>query len=205
MKYRNEIITGNYYSKYETNNIIEKYLVERYKKTLNGLIKSISANSIYEVGSGEGEIINFISKIKDFKLILGSDIDRKLLSQNSLNYPNSYWILNKAEQLPIKENSIELVIVCEVLEHINSPESFLEECKRINAKYYIFTIPNEPIWRILNMMRFKYLKNLGNTPGHINHWSKLEIKKLVSQYLDLQNIFFTQPWIFILAKSPNNT
>jgi len=205
MKNGDEIITGNYYNKYATTNFIEKFLVDRYKRTLIRLIKSISVNSIYEVGSGEGEIINIVSKIKTFKLILGSDIDKRLLTQNAIKYPFSRWILNKAEQLPIRENSIDLVIACEVLEHINSPEDFLEECKRLNAKYYIFSIPNEPLWRILNILRFKYLKKFGNTPGHINHWSKNKIKKLVSQYLDIEYIFLTLPWIFILAKAPHNT
>lgn len=205
MKYDDEIITGNFYNKYETTNIIEKFLVDRYKRTLLHLIKSITVNSIYEVGSGEGEIINIVSKINDFKFILGSDIDKKLLTQNTIKFPYSHWILNKAEQLPLRENSIDLVIACEVLEHISSPEDFLEECKRLNAKYYLFSIPNEPLWRILNMMRLKYLSDFGNTPGHNNHWSKFKIRKLVSQYLDIKDIFFTQPWIFILAQPYNNT
>jgi 2-polyprenyl-3-methyl-5-hydroxy-6-metoxy-1,4-benzoquinol methylase len=205
MKYDDEIITGNFYNKYETTNIIEKFLVDRYKRTLLHLIKSITVNSIYEVGSGEGEIINIVSKLNDFKFILGSDIDKKLLTQNTIKFPYSHWILNKAEQLPLRENSIDLVIACEVLEHISSPEDFLEECKRLNAKYYLFSIPNEPLWRILNMMRLKYLSDFGNTPGHNNHWSKFKIRKLVSQYLDIKDIFFTQPWIFILAQPYNNT
>lgn len=205
MKNGDEIITGNYYNKYGTTNFIEKFLVDRYKRTLLRLIKSISVNSIYEVGSGEGEIINIVSNINDFKFILGSDIDKKLLNQNTNKFPFYHWILNKAERLPIRENSIDLVIACEVLEHINSPEDFLEECKRLNAKYYLFSIPNEPLWRILNILRFKYLKDFGNTPGHINHWSITKIRNLVSQYLDINEIFFTQPWIFILAKPSHNT
>lgn len=201
----NEIITGNYYDKYGTKNIIEKYLVGQYKKTLINLINSISVNSIYEVGSGEGEIINIISNIREFKFFLGSDVDKNLLTQNSPKHSTKHWILNKAENLPIKDNSIDLVIACEVLEHINSPEDFLKECKRLNAKYYLFSIPNEPLWRILNIFRFKYLKDFGNTPGHKNHWSKSKIRKLVSQYLDIKEIFLTQPWIFILAKPSHNT
>jgi ubiquinone/menaquinone biosynthesis C-methylase UbiE len=200
MKNGNEIITGNYYNKFETTNIIEKFLVKRYKKKLIGLIKSISVKSMYEVGSGEGEIINVVSKNKDIKFILGSDIDKNLLTQNAIRFPDYHWILNKAEQLPISENSIDLLLACEVLEHISSPDAFLEECKRINSKYYIFSVPNEPLWRILNMMRFKYLKNFGNTPGHINHWSKHQLIKLLSSYLNIIEVFHTQPWIFLLAR-----
>ena len=33
-------------------------------------------------------------------------------------------------------------------------------------------MPREPLWRGLNMARGAYLKDLGNTPGHVNHWSK---------------------------------
>jgi hypothetical protein len=30
-------------------------------------------------------------------------------------------------------------------------------------------VPREPIWRIGNMARGRYLGDLGNTPGHIQH------------------------------------
>ena len=127
-------------------------------------------------------------------------VDNSLLSHNSIKFPTTNWVLNKAENLPLKKDSVDLLIACEVLEHIESPEKFFLECSRIRVKYYIFSVPNEPLWRILNICRFKYLRYLGNTPGHVNHWSKRGINKLVSHFLNVRKIFITQPWIFILAE-----
>ena len=40
--------------------------------------------------------------------------------------------------------------------------------------------PREPLWRGLNIARGAYLKDLGNTPGHLNHWSKRGFVALLS-------------------------
>ena len=67
--------------------------------------------------------------------------------------------------------AFDLVIACEVLEHIMYPAKVLAEAKRLSRRYAIFSVPREPIWRVLNVARGRYLADLGNTPGHINHWS----------------------------------
>lgn len=200
------IITGNFYNKYQSRHLIERFLVKRYDKHLIKLVESLPISTIYEVGSGEGHIIGLINNFKKQYKIIGSDIDFNLIYQlKKLENKKYNLVINQAEDLPIKRNSIDLVLACEVLEHINGPRSFLSECLRLNANYYIFTIPNEPLWRFLNILRLKYIKNLGNTPGHVNHWSKNQIRQLISSYLSIKGIFIVQPWIFIIAQPKDNT
>lgn len=63
---------------------------------------------------------------------------------------------------------------CEVLEHLEHPEKGISELYRILKKggYAIVSVPNEPIWRVLNLARLKYIRDMGNTPGHLNHWTR---------------------------------
>jgi ubiquinone/menaquinone biosynthesis C-methylase UbiE len=200
------IITGNFYNKYQSRHPIERFLVKRYDKYLGKLVESLPISTIYEVGSGEGHIIGLINNIKKKYKIIGSDIDFNLIHRlKRLENKKYKLIINEAENLPFKRNSIDLVLACEVLEHIPFPELFLYECLRINANYYIFTIPNEPLWRFLNILRLKYIKNFGNTPGHVNHWSKNQIRQLISSYLSIKDVFIVQPWIFIIAQPKDNT
>ncbi len=65
------------------------------------------------------------------------------------------------------------VICSEVLEPRRSGTS-IENIKELCNEngFILLSVPKEPIWRICNMARGKYWKDLGNTPGHIQHWTK---------------------------------
>jgi len=197
---KKDIITGNYYNKYKTKHFIEKFLVNRYKENLLHTIKDLDISSCYEVGSGEGYILELIEETFPFKKIIGSDIDYQLLKSNYSTKKTTIKIVNDANFLPFTDGKIDLILSCEVLEHLFDPYSFLEECSRLNANYYLFTVPNEPLWRILNVLRLKYIKDFGNTPGHLNHWSKKQLFRMISSYLDVKKIFIVQPWLFLLAQ-----
>ena len=74
-----------------------------------------------------------------------------------------------------------MTVCCEVLEHLKNPNKGLSEIKRISKKDVIVSVPIEPVWRVLNILRGKYLKSFGNTPGHLNHWSVFSFQKLIRE------------------------
>jgi hypothetical protein len=87
-----------------------------------------------------------------------------------------------------------------VLEHLENYEMALQELFRVSRNYVIIAVPNEPLWRFLNLARLKYLKDWGNTPGHINHWSAASLAGLISKYGQVIKIYRPMPWIILLAK-----
>jgi 2-polyprenyl-3-methyl-5-hydroxy-6-metoxy-1,4-benzoquinol methylase len=193
-------IIGNYYYKYASKNPIERYLIKRYEDTFKRIVASLPVKSIYEVGSGEGVLIKWLTEIKPEIKIYGSDIEPIFdfsLFRDSLTAPT--FLINEADNIPFSANSVDGIIACEVLEHLPNPARSIQELKRMNAQYYLFTVPNDKLWKILNMIRLKYIKDLGNTPGHINHWSRKSFCKLVSEYLNINYSLYVQPWIFVLA------
>lgn len=90
----------------------------------------------------------------------------------------------------------------ETLEHLDDPLAALRELKRVSRKYVIVSVPREPLWRILNCARGKYLGALGNTPGHINHWSTRGIRRFVAQELTVIDHRTPLPWSMVLAQVP---
>jgi ubiquinone/menaquinone biosynthesis C-methylase UbiE len=197
-------IIGNYYNKYKTKNPIERFLLNNYEKTLKRIIKSLSIKKIYEVGSGEGVILNWLSDVKPEAKLYGSDISPIFDLSIFVERPTKpIFLINDAENLPFSHKPFDLIIACEVLEHLTNPGKCLEEFQRLNAQYYILTVPNDKLWKILNMLRLKYVRDLGNTPGHKNHWSRSSFCKLVSNYLNIQYSVYVQPWIFVLATGKN--
>jgi hypothetical protein len=64
----------------------------------------------------------------------------------------------------------------------------------------VVSVPREPIWCGLNMVRGKYFSKLGNTPGHIQHWSSSDFVNLVSKYFDVVEVKKPLPWTMLLCR-----
>ena len=102
------------------------------------------------------------------------------------------------------DNEFDCVILLEVLEHLTDYEAALKELFRVASGYVLISVPNEPLWRILNIFRLKYLKYLGNTPCHINHWSPAKLKKVLNNFGKVVKIETSIPWIICLTKVLKN-
>ncbi|WP_421120557.1 hypothetical protein ACE2AJ_04385 [Aquihabitans daechungensis] len=51
----------------------------------------------------------------------------------------------------------------------------------------------------MNLARGKYIKDKGNTPGHINHWSKKRFAELVDRRFDVRTVRSPVPWTMVAA------
>jgi SAM-dependent methyltransferase len=121
-------------------------------------------------------------------------IDREIEMAQS-NIPFAKCIVASAYDLPFSNSEFDLVICCEVLEHLHDPDLALREIRRVTAKYCILSVPNEPIWRLLNMARGAYIPDLGNTPGHINHWTCKSFQLYVDRYFQILETIRPLPWV----------
>lgn len=200
MKKNNVLITGNYFNKHKSKNYFYRKLVENYRFTLQSLLQNISINNCLEIGSGEGYIIDYILSTNPKIQMLGSDISSSMVYLARKKRENVKWCVFDGRNIPIRGNFFDLVVACEVLEHINNPSYTLKEMHRVTKKYIIISVPFEPYWRLMNIARLKYLNSFGNTPGHINHWSLKGITKLVEVYFLPLEIRISFPWIFIKAQ-----
>ena len=204
-------VAGNTYNKYSTKNLISRYLVKGFQRSLFGLIAHAHPTSIHEVGCGEGYWVSTLYS-RGYR-ITGSDFSEKAIELAKENFcrlnPTTSGELNEIFKIrSIYENEpdfeqLDLLLCCEVLEHLDKPYLALEALQKINAKYYIFSVPKEPIWRLLNLSRLKYILNLGNTPGHLNHWGEKGFIKLLARYFDIEIIERPLPWTMVLCTPKN--
>ena len=195
------IEVGNFFDKYQSRNFLVRIIMKNFFSTLLFLIKKSKAHSIYELGGGEGFLVNMLNSLGyDCE---GSDFSKKIISIAKNNYPNfkdKFHIEDIFNQN--NKTKFDLILVSEVLEHLNEYDKALKEIYKQNAEYFLFTVPYEPLWRILNLLRGKYLLRLGNTPGHINHWSPKSFQKTVAKNFKIVDIKTTVPFIYVLAKKP---
>lgn len=196
--------TEDFSGKYEDSGFIAKYLVNNYFKAVKRLLsKTNNVTTAHEIGIGEG--LSTLRLDRMVENLSASEYVEELLNIAKKNNPKINIFQESAYQLRYKNSSVDLVFLLEVLEHLDYPELALEELKRISKKYLILGVPREPLWRFLNICRLKYLKDFGNTPGHLNHWSKRSIIRLIEKkYGQVIAVKSVIPWTLILAKKRNN-
>jgi 2-polyprenyl-3-methyl-5-hydroxy-6-metoxy-1,4-benzoquinol methylase len=185
--------------KYQSSNPISRYLVNNFLSTLLGMVRRTGAKEAHEIGCGEGQITGLLRR--EGLAVRGCDFSTAALKVAERNAAEAGLDIPYAQkdiyQLDPARDGAELVLCCEVLEHLTDPAAAMESLAKITRKDLIVSVPREPIWHILNMARGKHLVALGNTPGHYNHWSTRSFVDFVSRYGDVQLVRTPLPWTIV--------
>ena len=193
------IPTGNAYDKYGTSNPLERRMMAGFFEAFDGFIAASSPSSLLEVGAGEGSIARrLLERNPDLAITILDLPDPELASHwTGLDVAK---VQGSVEELPFPDCSMELVLAIEVLEHVVRPEVALAEIARVASRHVILSVPREPIWRIGNLARGRYFSDWGNTPGHIQHWSKHAFAALVDRHFEVVSVSAPLPWTMVHAR-----
>jgi ubiquinone/menaquinone biosynthesis C-methylase UbiE len=196
-------IYNSYLTEYNSNNKIKKFLFKNFYKAIRDILSQIlsPSDSIFEVGCGPGESSDRISKMLfDTNHFIVSDYDPRHVTMIRKMRPHLNVKQANVLQLEETDNAYDIVVILEVLEHIDQYEQALDEIFRVAKKWVIISVPREPLWRILNMLRLKYILKFGNTPDHSNHWSTSSLKKMLSKYGQVRKVYQPIPWSVVLVE-----
>ena len=188
--------------KYQSNNWLARKLVNNFMSQVLAAVRSAGSHDVYEAGCGEGHILGLLAS-NGFR-VRGSDVSEEALSIGNLEAARrglSFETVSKSiYDLDPAVDSADTVLCCEVLEHLQDPEKALHRLVAITRRVLIVSVPNEPLWRILNMARGKYLAQLGNTPGHIQHWSTRRFLRFLAPYANVTSVRHPVPWILVTLR-----
>ncbi len=186
---------------YYSNNPITRLLIRNFFAELKKVIGLLeSDDKILEVGCGTGESSRWILSFLSGQHFEVSEVENQYVEKlRDAKFPVTVTQESVCE-LKRDQDDFDCIFLLEVLEHLEDYELALKELFRVSRKYVVISIPNEPLWRILNCLRGRYLKNWGNTPGHINHWSTPKILKIISKYGVVREVYTPMPWIIVLAE-----
>ena len=194
--------TGNTYDKYGSTNPVVRRLMAGFERTLDELFTIAAPDSILDVGCGEGVLTEqWADRIAPGRIV-GIDLeDPKLAAEwAGRTRPNLTFAPMEVERLEFADGEFELVAATEVLEHVATPERALDEMARVASRHLLVSVPHEPLWRALNMARGAYLRQLGNTPGHLNHWSRRGFERLLSAHGEVVDVRTPFPWTMALVR-----
>ena len=162
--------TSNYI-KHTSKNLLKKWLINYFYKVLFSLIADLKIITVLDAGCNEGFTLDQLKKKFPALNCVGIDVSDKAINIGRKMFPKIKLKTGSIYHLPYKK-TFDLMICTEVLEHLEQPEKALQEIKRATKQYCLFSVPNEPWFRITK---------LGNDPEHINHWTKNKFISLLEK------------------------
>jgi SAM-dependent methyltransferase len=194
--------TGNTYDKYGSGNPVVKRLMGRFERDMLDLLGRAQPRSILDVGCGEGVLTEMWADRLEPERVVGIDLDDPKLEAEWQRRarPNLAFRTGLGHELPYGDGEFDAATAMEVLEHVPDPSAVLAEMARVASRWILVSVPREPLWRGLNLARGTYLRDLGNTPGHLNHWSKRSFARLIRGYGEVTELRSPLPWTMALVR-----
>jgi 2-polyprenyl-3-methyl-5-hydroxy-6-metoxy-1,4-benzoquinol methylase len=193
---------GNVYDKYGTSNPIARRLMAGFMDQLDELVERTGATEAHEVGCGEGELAIRLARrgihvrgTDAFPQVLEEARERARIAGVEIDFEAT-----PVERLEPARHGAELIVCCEVLEHLQDPGRALEILAGLARPWLIASVPREPLWRALNLARLSYVGDLGNTPGHLNHWSKRDFVRFLASRFEVVEVRNPTPWTMALCR-----
>ena len=197
-----EVPTGNTFDKYGSSNPLVKRLMAGFHGTLDELFHRAAPESILDVGCGEGVLtLEWAERLAEGRVV-GIDLDDPKLRDEWAGRarPNLDFRVEEATSLSFADDEFDMACAIEVLEHVPEPQATVAEMARVASRHLLVSVPREPLWRGLNVARGAYLRELGNTPGHVNHWTKGAFVSLLSRYGTVEEARSPFPWTMLLVR-----
>jgi SAM-dependent methyltransferase len=196
------IVTGNTYDKYGSTNPLVRRMMNGFEQTLEQLFAQAAPRSVLDVGCGEGVLVHKWAQRLGDRRVVGIDLEEESIQAGwaQRQAPNLEYRVMRAENLPFADGEFDLACAIEVLEHVPDPAHTVAEMARCAERHLLVSVPREPLWRMLNIARGAYWSALGNTPGHLNHWSKRSFTGLLAAHGEIVQVRSPFPWTMLLVR-----
>jgi len=188
-------------------NPVQRYLLRRFHRRMASLLKATGATRILDAGCGEGFVISYLLQENDGFIITGIDCSLEAIKMARQMVPP---VLSKVEggvlfnvgdlrEMPYGDDSFDLVMCLEVLEHLPDPHKGLRELRRVTSAHCLVSVPHEPFFRATNFLRGKHVPAWGRDPEHLQHWTAGQFRRLVEQYFEIKRFVYSFPWVIALG------
>jgi len=190
---------GNVYDKYGTHNPLARLVVRRFLAAVDATVDENRPSSVLDVGCGDGFVTERLAQRLPEAQVVGFDVgDPRLRAQwGRRERRNLSFREASAYSVPYDDDSFELVCALEVFEHLERPREALAELTRVASRTLLLSVPAEPLWRVLNILSGRYVLALGNTPGHVNHWSRRSFVGFCREAGELARVRTPVPWTMV--------
>ncbi len=187
-------------SKYFPRNPLRQYLISGFLEKVVFLVKKTGARKILDIGSGEGLVDFFLSRQDQGISLIGGDFDTEVLQLSQKINPEGAYLGLDARALPFEDSSFELVMMMEVIEHLEDYKKALKEASRVSKRFAILSVPEWPFYQASNFLILKNMRNFGEHPDHVVQFTARSLKnELMHLFRAGVEVHRSFPWIIALA------
>ena len=167
------------------------------------VIEDFPNPTILEVGMGQGNFLKKISRQRADAQLYGIDISRAAIA--AVREEDSFkgeFTIGDAQKLPFPTEFFDVVVIMDVLEHLNDPQKAILEAKRVlkpgGIFHFYFPCEGQPgtfdwFLRITNFLDLRDFTRIHF--GHIQHFSQKEIKKIAMPHFSIATITYSTHWV----------
>ncbi len=194
--------TTDNFRKHTSKNPLQKFLINNFYKSLLSAVRNLKIDSVLDVGCGEGFALQKLYQSRIGKRLEGIDFQKEAIELGRKIHPHLNLETGNIYNLSFKDNSFDLVMATEVLEHLEEPRKGLKELIRVSKKYLLLSVPNEPFFMMANFLRGKNWSRFGNDPEHIKHWTSRGFQEFIIHNSELRilKVKHPFPWILLLVE-----
>jgi 2-polyprenyl-3-methyl-5-hydroxy-6-metoxy-1,4-benzoquinol methylase len=195
------LVAGNVYDKYRTRHPITRRLMAGFERSMFELLATTRpVATVLEVGCGEGMVTAQLTRFFPGAQVVGCDLSPQIVAEARQRHPGLRFEVASIYDAGTHAGSFDLVVACEVLEHLEDPARALRAIARASNRHLFVSVPREPLWRLLNLARGRYWSRLGNTPGHLRHWSTGAFVRLLGTEVEVRATRSPIPWTQALCR-----
>lgn len=204
-------VPADYYQNGIKKNLLQRIWHNGKLKTVVKAIYSVNKNpkNILDVGCASGWFLSKLSIQFPKSKPTGIDVYKNAIDYGNKHYSNLHLTSADAHNIPFPDKSFDIIVCCEVLEHVLNPEKVLQEISRLLSKNgtaiiemdtgnFLFTL----IWHWWTHIRKGAWRD-----SHIHIFNTKELEKLIlNNDFKIKNkkIFnFSMAVIFVIQRQNN--
>lgn len=154
---------------YSSANPVIRWVFARKLAALSHAVPQ-SSMKVLDAGCGEGHLIEYLHKTKPNNEYYGADVTEVAITKAKERCPWASFTLTDLADLNFPDESFDVVICTEVLEHIYEYEKVIDQLKRVLKKggLLIINFPHESLWTV---GRFLLGRRPIKVPDHVHAFS----------------------------------
>jgi SAM-dependent methyltransferase len=193
--------TSGNQQKHESGNPVQRFLIGRFHEEVARLLAAEPRGAVLDLGCGEGFVIDHL---------VGADIDAAFVGIDRSATAVASARTRLGDRAEIHQADVtgladlprpfDVVMMLEVLEHLDDPDSMLRLLGELTTHQVVVSVPWEPFFRGLNLLRLKNVKRFGSDPEHVQHWTRRGFERAVSKHFDIKDRGRAFPWTLLLLE-----
>jgi 2-polyprenyl-3-methyl-5-hydroxy-6-metoxy-1,4-benzoquinol methylase len=192
--------TARHVAKYANRNPLHRLALGRFLDHMAAELRELAPRTVLEFGCGEGLLLQALEERGvHLSNYTGIDLRADAIDDARALHPRHRFEHADLFEWPGIPGGYDLVVASQVLEHLPEPAPALERLAALAGGRLLLSVPDEPWFRLLNLLRGRDLARLGNHPEHVNLWSASAFRAFVEGLVQPERTRVVFPFTVVVA------